>query len=253
VYKAEETCLGRAVAIKFLPENVSQDREALKRFHREARSASALNYPNICTLYDIGEENGLPFIVMEYLQGQTLRQRIAGKSVPTDELLTLAIHVADALDAAHRKEIIYRDINPGNVFLTESGGVKLLDFALAKMAIRAPLEGDACTELHTAAGAVGGTVQYMSPEQALGEPLDQRRDLFSLGSVLYEMATPIPYGSNTGGEPPIVEYRFHAPQTSPCPRATLPPLGFIARKVTTLHLVGRLLNKGNYTTRTESR
>ena len=208
VYKAKDTRLGRNVALKFLPDDISQNPQTIERFRREARAASSLNHPNICTIYDAGEFDGRPFIAMELLEGQTLRNRISGTSIPVSELLDIGIQIVDGLRAAHSKGVVHRDIKPANIFLVDKGQAKILDFGLAKMGrqeqqIAALAETSFRTQvdqsaLLTSPGSSIGTVAYMSPEQARGEELDARSDLFSLGVVLYEMCTGlIPFAGAT--------------------------------------------------------
>src|SRR6202158_2459824 len=190
VYEAEDLRLGRHVALKFIPDHLAKDRRSLDRFTREARAASQLNHPNICTIHDIEDNNGHPFIVMEKLEGESLKQRIHGKALELDDLLDIAVQVADARAPPHAKGIVHRDIKPANIFLTPNGQVKILDFGLAKLAKSVGTTTDSSLEESlTQLGVISGTAVYMSPEQARSEDLDVRSDIFSFGVVLFEMAT----------------------------------------------------------------
>jgi len=198
VYKAEDTRLGRDVALKFLPEGLQQDSTARKRFLREAKSAAALDHPYICKIYEVGEEEGQSFISMEYIQGQTLSQKLTEGPLPLRNALQMAIEIAEALNAAHKKDIVHRDVKPSNIMLTSDGHVKVTDFGLAKRVTPPEDQGEEITTALTREGSTLGTIPYMSPEQLKGEPVDARSDIFSFGVVLYEMLAGVNPFSKSG-------------------------------------------------------
>jgi serine/threonine protein kinase len=229
VFEAEDIQLGRHAALKFLPEELASDPRALDRFQREARAASALDHHNICTLYDVGEHEGKPFIAMQYLEGETLREKIARRSLDIETVLDIGIQIAEALEAAHARGIVHRDVKPANIFITDRGQVKVLDFGLAKITLRpkrsvfsAPTIDDLDNAHLTSPGTALGTVAYMSPEQVRGQQLDGRTDLFSFGAVLYEICTgTLPFRGDTSGvivdsilnRMPVAPVRFESGST----------------------------------------
>src|ERR1700756_1332528 len=249
VYEAEDIRLGRRVALKFIPDNLVGDPKSLERFEREAKAASQLNHPNICTIHDIADNNGHPFIVMEKLEGESLKQLIHGKAMDIDQILDIAVQVADALAASPAKGIIHRDIKPANIFLTTTGQAKVLDFGLAKLTKESKLATSTDTAIDeslTAVGVIPGTAVYMAPEQARSEPLDPRSDLFSFGVVLYEMSTGKKPFSGTN----IVTTLDAVLHQKPAPPSSLNP----AIPVALENIIGRAMEKDKvkrYQTATE--